>query len=105
MIALRVFCRKMDRPFISFLKSEDRAVKRSKPKKDYKKCPAENYPNNKEHTMKNEYKADKELDKTEDKECAKAYNTNLISLVASLTCLVSMASSKASLHCTEERVR
>ena len=54
--------------------AEERAVKRTKPKIGYKPCPAEVYPNNKEHTMENEYYADTKKDKTEDSQCEKAYN-------------------------------
>ena len=55
--------------------SLERAVKRSKPKPDYKPCLAECYPNDPEHTLANHYVADGQRDKTEDKKCTKAYNS------------------------------
>ena len=57
------------------IKSEDRAVKRTKPKNDHQSAPAECYPNNPEHTVENIYKADSFSDKTEDKVCNKVYNS------------------------------
>ena len=55
--------------------SYERAVKRTKPKSNYKPCAAECYPNNPEHTMENQYEADTKRDKTEDKKCEKSYNS------------------------------
>ena len=55
--------------------AEERAVKRTKPKKDYESSKVEIYPNNPEHTMENVYKADTKKDKTEDKSCEKIYNS------------------------------
>lgn len=55
--------------------SNERAVKRQRPKGHHKSCRAECYPNNKEHTVENWYYADEKRDMTEDKKCEKAYNS------------------------------
>ena len=60
---------------ISMPISYERAVKRTKPKSNYKPCVAECYPNNQEHTMENQYEADTKRDRTEDKKCEKSYNS------------------------------
>lgn len=89
------------------IKSEERAVKRTKPKKDYKQCPAENYPNYKEHTMENDYKADKDLDKTEDKECPKAYNSksDITGGITHMSCEHGIVKGFTALHRGESALR
>ena len=57
------------------IKAEERAVKRTKPKKNHKSAPVDCYPNNPEHTVENLYKADSKTDNTEDKSCSKIYNS------------------------------
>ena len=57
------------------IKAEKRAVKRTKPKYDHKSTPVECYPNLPEHTVENIYKADAKVDKSEDKNCSKIYNS------------------------------
>jgi hypothetical protein len=57
------------------IKSEERAVKRTKPKQGHKPSTVEIYPNNPEHTLENTYAADFKQDKTEDQSCSKEYNS------------------------------
>ena len=57
------------------IKAEKRAVKRSKPKDDHRSAQADCYPNMPEHTVENIYKADSKVDKEEDKNCSKIYNS------------------------------
>ena len=56
------------------MKAEKRAVKRTKLKDGHQSTQVF-YPNLPEHTVKNIYKADAKMDKSEDKNCSKIYNS------------------------------